>query len=82
MVPFAAAIENGAEMIMTAHIQYPEIEKETYVSTSTGEEVYLPATMSHVILTDILRDELGFEGVVQCNRSMSSKGVVRGLLFQ
>ncbi|MBP5282733.1 MAG: glycoside hydrolase family 3 protein [Lachnospiraceae bacterium] len=64
LVPFAAAIENGAEMIMTAHIQYPEIEKETYVSTSTGEEVYLPATMSQVILTDILRGELGFEGVI------------------
>ena len=27
-------------------------------------------------------DELGFEKVVQCNRSMSSKGVVRGLHFQ
>ena len=27
-------------------------------------------------------DELGFEGVVQCNRSMSAKGVVRGLHYQ
>ncbi len=51
-------------MIMTAHIQFPEIEKETYVSISTGKEVYLPATMSHVILTDILRGDMGFEGVV------------------
>ncbi|MBQ9488944.1 MAG: hypothetical protein IJU80_03330, partial [Lachnospiraceae bacterium] len=64
LVPYEGAIENGADMIMTAHIQYPEIEKETYVSISTGEEVYLPATMSHVILTDILRGDMGFEGVV------------------
>ena len=64
LVPYEGAIENGADMIMTAHIQYPEIEKETYVSISTGEDVYLPATMSHVILTDILRGDMGFEGVV------------------
>ena len=64
LIPFAAAIQSGADMIMTAHIQYPEIEKETYVSITTGEEVYLPATMSHAILTDILRTDLGFEGVV------------------
>ena len=64
LVPYEGAIDNGADMIMTAHIQYPEIEKETYVSISTGEEVYLPATMSRVILTDILRGDMGFEGVV------------------
>ena len=64
LVPFKNAIDAGAEMIMTAHIQYPEIEPTTYVSISTGEEVYLPATLSHTILTDILRGDLGFEGVV------------------
>lgn len=64
LVPYEEAIANGAEMIMTAHIQYPEIEKETYVSVTTGETVCLPATMSRTILTDILRDDLGFEGVV------------------
>ena len=64
LIPFKNAIDAGAEMIMTAHIQYPEIEPTTYVSISTGEDVYLPATLSHTILTDILRDDLGFEGVV------------------
>ena len=64
LIPFQAAIDNGAEMIMTAHIQYPQIEKEKYVSVSTGEEVYIPATMSKAILTDILRADMGFEGVV------------------
>ena len=64
LVPFQAAIDAGADAVMTAHIQYPQIEKETYVSVSTGEEITLPATMSRVILTDILRGEMGFEGVV------------------
>ena len=64
LIPFQAAIDDGADMIMTAHIQYPEIEKETYVSISTGEEVYLPATMSDDILTGLLRNDMKFEGVV------------------
>lgn len=64
LVPFQAAINSGADMIMTAHIQYPQIETETYTSASTGERVYLPATMSKTILTDILRGHMGFEGVI------------------
>lgn len=64
LAPYKAAIANGAEMIMTAHIQYPKIEKETYVSASTGNKVYLPATMSRTVLTDILRRDMGFEGVI------------------
>ncbi len=64
LIPFQAAIDAGADMIMTAHIQYPKIEQETYISISTGEQVYLPATMSRVILTDILRGDMGFDGVI------------------
>ena len=64
LIPFQKAIDAGADMIMTAHIQYPKIETGTYTSVSTGEQVYLPATMSSRILTDILRDDMGFEGVV------------------
>ena len=64
LIPFQAAIDAGADMVMTAHIQYPEIEKETYKSISTGEEVFLPATLSHTILEDILREDMGFEGVI------------------
>lgn len=64
LIPFKAAIDAGADMVMTAHIQYPQVETQTYVSVSTGEEIYIPATMSKTILTDILRGELGFEGVI------------------
>lgn len=64
LIPFRAAIDAGVDMVMTAHIQFPQIEKETYTSISSGEQVYLPATMSRTILTDILRGDMGFEGVI------------------
>lgn len=64
LIPFRAAIDAGADMVMTAHIQFPNVETQTYTSITTGEEVYIPATMSRVIMTDILRGELGFDGVI------------------
>ena len=64
LAPFQAAIDAGADMVMTAHIQYPQIEAGTCVSVATGEEIHLPATMSRAILTDLLRGEMGFTGVV------------------
>ena len=64
LIPFREAVDAGAEMIMTAHIQHPAIEKKTSVSKQTGEEIFLPDTLSGTILTDLLRGELGFEGVV------------------
>ncbi len=64
LIPFKQAVQDGTEMIMSAHIQYPQIETETYTSIKDGREVYLPSTLSHVMITDILRNELGFDGVV------------------
>ena len=64
LLPFARCIEAGAEMLMTAHIQYPAIETETCPSRATGEAITLPATLSPAIVTDLLRGELGYEGVV------------------
>ena len=51
--PFAAAIESGVDAIMTAHIQFPALD-----------ETLKPATLSEPILTGLLREELGFDGVV------------------
>ena len=54
LVPFKAAITNanGTDSIMTAHIIFKAIDSE------------LPATLSRKILTDYLREELKFEGIV------------------
>ncbi|MGW4825517.1 glycoside hydrolase family 3 protein [Streptomyces sp. NPDC004227] len=51
--PFRAAIAAGADAIMTAHIVVPALDP-------SGD----PATLSHPILTGLLREELGYDGVV------------------
>jgi beta-N-acetylhexosaminidase len=52
-LPFLAAIEADVDLIMVGHLATPLI-------TQTEE----PASLSKVMITDILRGELGFEGVV------------------
>lgn len=52
LVPFKATIDAGVRMIMTSHILFPKIDPN------------VPATMSRRIITELLRGELGFEGVV------------------
>ena len=63
LVPFAAAIENGADMIMTAHITYPLIDDEVVYGDGVTKGFY-PATMSKKMITDILRGDMGYDGVV------------------
>ena len=62
-VPFRA-VADSADMIMTAHIQFPQIEKETYISKETGKKIFLPATLSKTIITGLLRENMGYDGVV------------------
>ncbi|MEU9386989.1 glycoside hydrolase family 3 protein [Streptomyces sp. NPDC048279] len=62
-VPFRAAVRAGIDSIMTAHIQFPALD-------GSGD----PATLSHPILTGILRGELGYDGVVVTD-SLGMEGV-------
>ncbi|MFE2507740.1 glycoside hydrolase family 3 protein [Streptomyces naganishii] len=62
-VPFRAAIRAGIDCVMTAHIQFPALD-------DSGD----PATLSHPILTGILRGELGYDGVVVTD-SLGMEGV-------
>lgn len=64
LVPFQAAANEGTDMIMTAHIAFPQIEKDTYTSKKDGQEVHIPATLSDDIITGIIREKMGFDGVV------------------
>lgn len=64
LLPFAYAIEyDSPAMIMTAHIQYPELDN-TEFTNKEGEASILPATMSRKILTDLLRNKMDFKGVI------------------
>lgn len=62
--PFQAAIDNGVDMVMTAHIQFPQIEKDTYTSKKDGQQIAYPATLSDDILTGLLREDMKFDGVI------------------
>lgn len=53
IIPFKAGIAAGASMVMIGHISAPNV---------TGDD--LPATLSRIMVTDKLRGELGFEGVI------------------
>ncbi|PKQ91308.1 beta-N-acetylhexosaminidase [Paenibacillus sp. BGI2013] len=53
LLPFRKAIEAGVDAIMTAHVMFPSIEPEP-----------IPATLSHKVLTGLLREEMGFEGII------------------
>lgn len=51
--PFKRAVAAGVDSFMVAHTLYPALEKER-----------LPASLSPRIITDLLRKEMGFDGVV------------------
>ena len=51
LVPFVAGIDAGAEAVMMAHVTYPSVDP-------------LPAGHSRTWISDILRGQLGFKGVV------------------
>lgn len=49
--PFAAGIEAGADMVMVGHLTVKAVDS-------------VPATMSRAMMTDLLRGEMGFDGVI------------------
>lgn len=53
LAPFVRAIAAGVDAIMSSHIYFPAFETEK-----------LPVTLSRCVLTGLLRDELGFDGVI------------------
>jgi len=52
LIPFERAINQGADVVMVAHILLPQLDKTN------------PASMSKAVITDLLRDELNFTGVI------------------
>lgn len=52
LLPFQKAIDAGVSLVMTAHIRYPQIDNE------------YPATLSRIILNDILKEQMNFKGLI------------------
>jgi beta-N-acetylhexosaminidase len=66
LVPFRAAIEAGVDSIMTAHIAVPALSPPD-----------LPATLSPAILTGLLKEQLGFKGLVVTD-ALDMGGISKG----
>ena len=62
--PFLAGVQAGAGAVMTSHIELPSLD------ATEGR----PVTLSRPIVTDLLRDELGFDGLVYTD-SMRMRGI-------
>lgn len=65
MLPFEAGIAAGTDVIMTAHITTPNV---------TGND--LPASLSYEILTEKLRGELGYAGVI-CTDALEMQAITK-----
>ena len=87
LVPFRAAINGGVASIMIAHIALPQIDSEEITPLKeyrggdaergaeiVNEKATIPATLSQVVQTDLLRKELGFKGLIVTD-AMSMSGL-------
>jgi beta-glucosidase-like glycosyl hydrolase len=66
LLPFRAAIDAGVDSIMSAHVAF-----------SALDDAHTPATLSHRIITELLREELHFDGIVVTD-AMNMAGVLEG----
>ncbi len=66
LVPFKESIKAGVKSVMIAHISFPQID------TVKG----LPSTLSYNIVTGILKNELGFKGLIVTD-AMTMRGVTK-----
>jgi len=65
LYPFKYIIEkNSPDLIMTAHIQYPALDDSQIYAGKAGISIIAPATLSRKIQHDILRQQLGYQGIV------------------
>ncbi|WP_378956830.1 glycoside hydrolase family 3 N-terminal domain-containing protein [Pelosinus sp. sgz500959] len=55
---------SATDMVVAAHIAFPELDDTKVISKKDGQPVFLPASFSHKILTDLLRESLGYDGVI------------------
>lgn len=52
-IPFKAGIDAGADFVMVSHVTISDVEEDA-----------VPSSLSKTVMTDVLRNELGFQGVI------------------
>ncbi len=62
--PFQMAIDQGVDMILSAHVTFPVIDNTKVKSLKDGQEISIPATLSARVMTDLLRNRMGFTGII------------------
>lgn len=67
LIPFRAAVAAGVDIVMSAHLSVPRLD-------ASGD----PATLSRAVTTALLRDELGFDGVV-CTDDLEMQAIASRL---
>ncbi|MEO8596634.1 MAG: glycoside hydrolase family 3 N-terminal domain-containing protein [Candidatus Solibacter sp.] len=65
LVPFKAAVDAGVDAVMTAHIAVPALSPPG-----------IPSTLSSAILTDLLKKDLGFKGIIVTD-ALEMAGIVK-----
>ncbi len=66
--PFKACMTAGADTVMTAHVYFPTLEKSANI----------PATISKAVITGLLREKLGYDGVVTTD-CMEMNAILHGI---
>lgn len=74
LLPFQEAMKQDIDAIMTAHVTFPEIDPSKAISELDGSEIAVPATLSRVVLTDLMRKQMGYEGVISTD-AMDMKAI-------
>ncbi|SIT72732.1 glycoside hydrolase family 3 protein [Edaphobacillus lindanitolerans] len=64
LMPFRKAMDEGVDALLTAHVTFPKIDDTKVISKKDGTEINLPATLSHKVLTELVREEMGYEGLI------------------
>src|SRR5688572_29304898 len=49
---------------MTAHSQFPALDNSLIYASKTHKKIIIPATLSHKIQYDLLRQQLGYQGII------------------
>ncbi|WP_066067421.1 glycoside hydrolase family 3 protein [Neobacillus soli] len=64
LYPFQQAMDAGIDAVMSAHVTFPKIDSTKAISKKDGTEIAIPGTLSHKVLTGLMREDMGFKGVI------------------